>query len=230
MDLSRFNIGLKKWLIIGCIVILILLSLLMYTYMNKSKEQKNTIEKSAKELEMLIVEAEQNEPGIEKMMKFIYNRVPYKHDLLDVQVNTVLEKELNDMNDVKKSNEEELTLLSAQLLKGLKQNNVSQVLGTFKISSYENYLNQHVFPDEKEESLLVFVQTLNRNNLLVDLGIIMDDGRNKDMKMVFRYSDGIEVEVSLQYTTIRDMHKSSKSNEYVFDTPFEVILKSFDKI
>lgn len=226
MDFSRFNLGKRKLVIMGCIIILLIISVFFYIYWDKTQQKKAVVEESAEDLEMLIVEAEQNTPQIEKMLKFIYEHLPYNYDMLDVQVLTTLEVELHELEHVKKSNADKLETLCAQLLNGLKRNDVSLVLGTFKTDAYLNYINQFSYPEEKEKGLQQFVETLNRKNTLVKLGYILDESK-KSVEIVFYYEDRLEIEMTLNYTTYRDIHKSSKSNEYVFNTPFEEILKHF---
>ncbi|MEV6689776.1 hypothetical protein AB0N28_31405, partial [Streptomyces sp. NPDC051130] len=147
MDFSRFNLGKRKLVIMGCIIILLIISVFFYIYWDKTQQKKAVVEESAEDLEMLIVEAEQNTPQIEKMLKFIYEHLPYNHDMLDVQVLTTLEVELHELEHVKKSNADKLETLCAQLLNGLKRNDVSLVLGTFKTNAYLNYINQFSYPD-----------------------------------------------------------------------------------
>lgn len=226
MDFSRFNLGKRKLVIMGCIIILLIISVFFYIYWDKTQQKKAVVEESAEDLEMLIVEAEQNTPQMEKMLEFIYEHLPYNYDMLDVQVLTTLEVKLHELEDVKKSNAEKLNALCAKLLNGLKRNDVSLVLGTFKTAAYLDYINQFLSPEEKEKGLQQFVETLNRNNTLVKLGYILDESK-KSVEIVFYYEDGLEIGTSLNYTTYRDIHKSSKSNEYVFNTPFEEIEKHF---
>lgn len=228
MRFAFYEVSRKKLAIIIGVLILIIFGIFLSVYLNEKEKKSLTVSKSVKELETIIVDTDKSALDIDKIVSYIYNHLPNQDDMLQVEIYSALKSHTNNFEYNRDQNAlSEVDILFAELLSGLKSNNVDQVLGTFYADAYLSYINQYSTPAEKESALSAFVQTINRKNTLQEAGIVKKDGDSSNVKMVLRYTNGEEITIPFTLKIIENMY-SKNSEKYVFVTPFEEILKYFN--
>lgn len=228
MNFLNHEVNWKKVSIIGGAIIFIIAGLLLYFYLDKKEEKEVIVTESIKELETLIVDIDNREMEIDKIFSYIYDHLPYQHDMLDVQISNTLETYINNYEvETEQSTLNAVDALFAELLSGLKLDNVSRVLSTFHPDAYMNYLNSFETITAKDNGMAEFVQTLNRKNKLQEAGIIKDAKDVRHVRMVLKYSDGKNITIPLEMDAIEHYH-TKKSDEFLVVTPFEDIMQFFN--
>lgn len=228
MRFSFYKVSRKKLTIIIGVLILIIFGIFLSVYLIEKEKKSVTVSKSVKELETIIVDTDKSALDIDKIVSYIYNHLPNQDDMLQVEIYSALKLHTNNFEHNRDQNAlSEVDILFAELLSGLKSNNVDQVLGTFYADAYLDYINQFASPVEKEKALAEFVQTVNRKNTLQEAGIIKNDNDMSQVKMVLRYRDDKEIIIPFTLRVAERMY-SRNAEKYVLVNNFEDILKYFD--